>query len=333
MLMTHGDSFRRRPELLGRLVRDGGLTEVAIHVDALQRGRRGVYRGARTEAELMPLRDELARVIRGVRRETGIRLRAATTLTVSRDNLDEIDAVVGWAFANRDAFGLVSLQPLARVGRTRSEQVGVGAAEVWEQVARALAPFGFDGGRRTPLQLGHPDCTRMEPLVVVERRGRPPRVVPIVRPGAPGDRELVEELFARGLGGVNFRDDTPAERLCRGAGLLLAAPGWFLGPVRRWCAGRAAAELGTTLPALAWEVARGRTRVDSFTVVSHHFMDPAELGSERGRERLAACVFRVPVDGEMVPMCRVNSGGVRDRVYAASRRLAQPDSSAVRAVS
>jgi hypothetical protein len=41
MLMTHGDSFRRRPGLLERLVREGGLTEISIHVDTTQRGQTG----------------------------------------------------------------------------------------------------------------------------------------------------------------------------------------------------------------------------------------------------------------------------------------------------
>ena len=31
MLMTHGDTFRRKPELLSRLVAEGGLREVSIH--------------------------------------------------------------------------------------------------------------------------------------------------------------------------------------------------------------------------------------------------------------------------------------------------------------
>jgi len=61
-------------------------------------------------------------------------------------------------------------------------------------------------------------------------------------------------------------------------------------------------------------------RVNSFAVVSHHFMGPGELATGNGRARLAACVFRVPVDGEMVPMCQVNAGGVRDEVYARLRQ-------------
>src|SRR5687768_80080 len=42
MVMTHGDSFRLHPGLLERLMEEGGLTEVSIHVDITQRGRHGV---------------------------------------------------------------------------------------------------------------------------------------------------------------------------------------------------------------------------------------------------------------------------------------------------
>ena len=45
-------------------------------------------------------------------------------------------------------------------------------------------------------------------------------------------------------------------------------------------------------------------------------MSPAELATEHGQERLAACLFRVSVGNDMVPMCQVNAGGVRERVYA-----------------
>jgi len=318
MLMTHGDTFRREPSLLPRLMREGGLTEVAIHVDSLQRGRRGAYGGARTERELMPLRDELADAVRAARRETGGALRAATTLTVSRGNLPEVPAVVRWVFENRDAFGLVSFQPLAQVGRTRRDLAGVSPGELWAAVAEALSPFGFDGSRRSPLQLGHPDCTRLEPLLVYERRGEAPRIVQVARPDHPDDAALVEEFFERGLGGASFRDDTPLERACRGAGMFLRAPGWFLGRARTW-AERRARELGTSLAGLARDAALGRARVRGFTVVSHHFMSPAEAATPRGRERLASCVLRLPIDGEMVPMCRVNATSLRREHYAGLR--------------
>ena len=38
MLMTHGETFRRRPGLLESLMERGGLTELCIHIDTTQRG-------------------------------------------------------------------------------------------------------------------------------------------------------------------------------------------------------------------------------------------------------------------------------------------------------
>ena len=49
MLMTHGDSFRRRSGLLERLMVEGGLTEVSIHIDTTQRWAPGRAVAARAD--------------------------------------------------------------------------------------------------------------------------------------------------------------------------------------------------------------------------------------------------------------------------------------------
>ena len=49
---------------------------------------------------------------------------------------------------------------------------------------------------------------------------------------------------------------------------------------------------------------------DRFLTV-HHFMDTAQLDTPEGRERLQACLFKVPVDGKMISMCEFNGGGRR----------------------
>ena len=46
-------------------------------------------------------------------------------------------------------------------------------------------------------------------------------------------------------------------------------------------------------------------------VVVHRFMEPGELQMELGRQRLEACVFKWPVDGEMVSLCEVNATDLR----------------------
>src|SRR4029078_3212019 len=75
-------------------------------------------------------------------------------------------------------------------------------------------------------------------------------------------------------------------------------------------------EAGTPLGRLLWDAVRGRVRLDGLTLISHHFMSPEELATDLGKAHLAPCVCRLPVDGEMIPMCEMNDGGVRDRVYA-----------------
>jgi hypothetical protein len=318
MVMTHGDTFRRQPGLLERLMVEGGLTEVAIHVDGTQRGRDG-YRGARTERELMPLRDELAELVRAARRRTGRPLRAATTMTVTRENLAGVADVVRWCLANRDAFGLISFQPLAKVGRTRQGLEGVSPSELWAECGAATRDFGLELGP-APLRFGHSECTRIVPLLAVERRGDAgPRLLQVIRDRAE-DVALLEEFYRRGLGGATFRDDPPLARVARALGVLWRAPGWFAGDVRRWALRRLRAEAGSGGIALLLGWLFRRVRIDSFTLTSHHFMDAGELATPTGQARLAACVFRLPqADGRMAPMCEVNAAGLRERAYAAQR--------------
>jgi hypothetical protein len=66
-----------------------------------------------------------------------------------------------------------------------------------------------------------------------------------------------------------------------------------------------------------WRLFRraGTTRARYFCLVSHHFMSAAEIESPVGRERLAACAFRVPIDGRLESMCAVNALGGRRAFY------------------
>jgi hypothetical protein len=314
MVMTHGDNLRRRPGLLERLMTEGGLTEVSIHIDITQRGRDG-YKAPKSELELMPLRDEFAAMIREARRRTGRPLRAAMTLTVTQDNLPQIADVVRWLVRNRDAFGLVSFQPLAQVGRTRRSQRGVTATDLWREVGRATSDFGLPLHGAGPMHFGHTECTRFVPLLALERPGEEPRLFQGIR-DEPEDVAVMSEFFAHGLGGMAFRDDLPLEKAARFLGMVRTAPGWMFGRVRRWIDARARAEAGMPLSRLVVDGLRGRLRIDGLTLTSHHFMSPLELQTPVGQDRLAACVFRLPYKGEMVPMCQMNADGVRERFYA-----------------
>ncbi|MEA2601441.1 MAG: hypothetical protein QOF89_2433 [Acidobacteriota bacterium] len=314
MVMTHGDNLRRQPGLLERLMVEGGLTEVSIHVDITQRGRDG-HKAPKSELELMPLRDEFAAMVREARRRTGRPLRAAMTLTVTRENLPQIADVVRWLLRNRDAFSLVSFQPLAQVGRTRRSQQGVTADELWGEISRGTADFGLNLQGAGPMHFGHTECTRFVPLLTLERPDGDLRLFQLIR-DEPEDVAVMSEFFDRGLGGMAFRDDRPLEMAARGLGFFRSDPRWLLGRIRRWAVGRFREEAGLSPGRLLLDVVRGRLRLGGFTLTSHHFMSPAELHTDVGRDRLAACVFRLPYNGDMVPMCQMNADGVRERFYA-----------------
>ncbi len=313
MVMTHGDHLRNQPGLLEQLMREGQLTEVSIHIDITQRGRLG-YRSPKSELELMPLRDEFAELIRRAKRATGLRLRAATTLTVTAQNLPQMADVVRWTIRNRDAISLISFQPVAQVGRTRTSLEGVTAQQLWSQVGKATSEYGVELRSAEPIHFGHPDCTRFVPLIAIEEDKGRPKLMQLIR-DTPEDIELLGEYNATGLAGVAFRDDAAVELIARGAGMIRRAPRWLFGRGRRWVNARLRETAGTTFLPLFIRALLRRVRVDGVTFTSHHFMSPAELTTEVGKARLEACVFRLPHNGEMVPMCQMNAGGVRERYY------------------
>jgi hypothetical protein len=298
MLMTHGETFRRKPGLLERLMTHGGLSEVSFHVDTTMRGRRDGYADARDEQHLDGLRAEFAHLIRRARRTTGRRLEAASTVTVTRRNLAGVPGIVRWFLANADAFKMVSFQPLAAVGRTDPRLDGVGPDELWARIAEGTGDAGIRAGEGA---LGHPACSRFVQGLAV-RRGGGATLVPLYRGDRPDDMRMLAELLDR-LGGTSFRLDGPVRAARRAAGVVLRHGGF----------------LARRLLPHAWRLWRraGTLRAPYFCIVSHHFMSAAETATPLGRERLDACAFRVPIDGQLTPMCAVNALGVRESFYAA----------------
>ena len=140
MLMSHGDALLKSPQLLRRLMQDGGLTELSIHIDTTQRGRTGrAYKYAQSEQQLMPLRNEFSQLIRKLRKETNKTLEVATTMTVTDDNIADIPDVIRWLCRNADAFNMISFQPVAQVGRTEN-QLGESLTvdRLWAKIAEGL---------------------------------------------------------------------------------------------------------------------------------------------------------------------------------------------------
>jgi hypothetical protein len=225
--------------------------------------------------------------------------------------------VVRWLAGHADAFRLISFQPIAQVGRTEDGfGGGVSVEALWDRVAEGL---GVAGGAarmaRMGVWFGHQACNRMVNGVVVRGPDGPPRYHAIRDAEDPLDVRVVDGFLQR-FGGVSFRLDSKAELAARCLGIARRAPGFVLGSLgpfaRHWLrrVGAGSALRGARL------LATKRATATPLVLVSHHFMSREELETPLGRERLAHCVFQVPVDGELVSMCEVNALGVRERYYA-----------------
>lgn len=296
MLMTHGETFRRRPGLLERLMEKGGLTEVCIHIDTTQHGRRDAYRAAQTEADLDGLRTEFAQLIRRARTRTRRRLEVASTVTVTQHNLNGVPGIIRWFLANANAFKMVSFQPLAEVGRTDSSLRGVAPDELWQRIAEGAADPAIGRGEGW---VGHPGCSRFVQGLAVRRRDGV-TFVPLYRRDDEVEMRLLKDLLDR-LGGTSFRLDDRARALRRAARIAIHNGGFIIGRL---------------LPAFVRLLRRARSfRANYFCIVSHHFMSAAEMKTAHGQERLAACAFRVPINGRLEPMCAVNALDLREAYY------------------
>ena len=302
MLMTHGETFRRRPGLLERLMVEAGLTEISVHIDTTQRGRRDHFAKARTEAELDPLREEFAEMIRRARRQTGRRLSVASTVTVTRENLAEVPGIVRWFLGNADAFKMVSFQPLAEVGRTDRDLRGVTPDELWTKIAAGAGDPHIGRGEGW---LGHPACSRfVQGLAVKQTKHGHPQLVPLYRRDEPAEMRVLNELLDR-TGGLSFRLDTLRQAVGRLAAFAVRH-GWFA--------------LTRLLPHFIKLRGRAGTwRANYFCIVSHHFMSAAETATPLGQERLDVCAFKVAINGELKSMCAVNALGLREDFYRAKQ--------------
>ena len=296
MVMTHGETFRRKPGLLERMMTEGGLTEVCFHIDTTMRGRRDRYANATTEEDLNSLREEFAKIIRTVRRRTGLRLEAASTVTVTPLNMEGIPGIVRWFLANADAFKMLSFQPIAAVGRTAPGFESVSPDLLWSHIAEGAGnPLLLRGEG----WLGHPACGRFVQGLAVHRRDGV-ALVPLYRRDDAVEMRFLRRLLDR-IGGISFRLDTRSRTIHRIAHILRRNSGFLL---------------RHGLPYL-WRLLNraGTLRARYFCIVSHHFMNSVEIASPIGAERRSVCVFRVPINGRLEPMCAVNASGMRARFY------------------
>jgi MoaA/NifB/PqqE/SkfB family radical SAM enzyme len=316
MLMTHGDTFRRKPGLLERLM-EAGLTEVSIHVDTDMRGRKGdAYKRASREGELNPLRDEFADMLREAKKKTGLKIVSATTMTVTAHNIAGIPDVMRWLVNNTDVFKMISFQPIAQVGRTE-EGLGGGASveELWTKISEGL----YEDQRHrdylvnSSYWMGHSDCNRYTLGSVLKRPGKNGHFEPFFRFDVPGDEVFVNNLRAH-FGGINLRNDFGAEAIARVLGCFKEDPKTVLSIVPF-----AVEHIRRHDPENRWkvlaELVRKESTLSGLNIVSHHFMSTEEVKTKRGQERLSMCMFKVAVGDKMVSMCETNATNVRDEFY------------------
>ena len=300
MVMSHGQRFLDEPDYLIALVRDYGLRKISIHIDSTQRGRPGAN-GNTSERELHRVREGRAQLVRRVRRDTGLPLYAASTVTVTNQNLEEMSEVMGWFFRNADAFRILSFQPVADVGRTRKgHSTAVLNSELWKQVFTA-AQRSFN---TQPVLFGHSKCNNVIPLLVARAKDRC-FIFEGLRKGDEDDLEMFSLVMARFLEHVDW------DRGVRGILSVIFTPSFFVA-FCRWAFIRMLAERKRIRAFLhaCWQT-RSLPRLHPFLLVAHNFMSPSDLTTEEGKERLDACMFKLSVDGKLVSMCEMNASELR----------------------
>jgi len=305
MVMTHGDVILHQPDYLDQLVVLGGLDKISIHVDITQRGRLGVPREA-SEGRLNRVRNQMAYLLRESRARTGRKLKAASTLTVNRANFDQLRHPICWFLGNLDSFRIMSFQPQANTGRTQSGD-GVSGAQVWARLEdileKKLNPH--------PVQFGHEACNQIALLVAMET-GKKRFLMEAVRKGNKMDRRFIDGLLAN-FGGLVAASRPPLEVTAKVIGFLIRKPIWlFRIPfyvIRRVWQER------QHLPEVVGALVQLKLRIRPFAFVVHAFMSRDELQTSQGRERLAACTFKLSLNAEMVSMCEMNGTDLREDSY------------------
>ncbi len=312
MLMTHGQTLLEHPEFLEQLVAEGGLRQMAVHVDTTQAGRTGYPINRLTsETGLHPVREAFTRLAIGVRERTGLPFELSHNCTVTERNIGSVAEVVRWFLENPERskiWRILSFQPEANTGRTIFSEHPVTPAIVWQEICRGIGR-PIDGSAYIG---GHPDCNQGASLLIDERSNR---FLPLL-PTDAKTRDLFTEVLER-LGAVStMTTDGDAETggsliVFRVAGGLAQHPGLAARIFLRACS----LLFSGALPA-EFVVALLTGRAHTINIGTHNFMDAAQVANAPNdpvvQARLDACVFKGAVknrangEWEAVPMCAMN---------------------------
>ncbi|MES2572274.1 MAG: hypothetical protein V4710_19745 [Verrucomicrobiota bacterium] len=319
MIMTHGQTLIEHPEFLEQLVVEGGLRQVAVHVDMTQAGRHGFPIGRiKTEADLHPVRAAFTELAQNIRRKTGCPLEFAHNCTVTQRNLEHVPEIIRWFLADPERtriWRMLSFQPEADTGRTIFSKEPITPAGVWEKICEGTQlPL-----RRDATIFGHPDCNSWASLLIARPGGQ---YAPLLPDDSKWDA-IMGTVLER-IGGLSLVTDDAGTPPWRLAGVLAQNP---------ILAVRLAAYLGGhfvsgRMPSgLLGALLKGE--VHTFGVGMHNFMDAAKTATAETdpviKSRLDSCVFKgaVKQEGEWVavPMCKMNQE-MWSRVY--EERLRDP---------
>ena len=306
MLMTHGQTLIEHPEFLEKLMVEGGLRQVAVHIDMTQAGRHGYpISRVKSEADLHPVREAFTQLGLGLREKTGLPLEFAHNCTVTGRNVEFVPEIVRWALAKPERthlWRMFSFQPEADTGRTLFSTTPATPAVAWQKLRE---------GTGLPLErefsiFGHPDCNSWTPLLVSRRTGR----FIVFPPQDARTRRLYEQLLAS-VGGVSFVSDDARTTPFRLLGILCRHP--LL--IARLAAHLARLLLTGKIPAeFLGALAVGKAHTVGFGI--HNFMDAAQVADAPNnptiQARLDSCVFKGAVknrrsgEWEAIPMCAMN---------------------------
>lgn len=329
MLMTHGQTLLEHPAFLERLVCEGGLRQVAVHIDITQVGRhRPGCHSVSTEADLNPVREAFTNLVLQIRDKTGLPLELAHNCTVTRKNIGFIAELVRWFLAEprrTQIWRNLSFLPEANTGRTAFSENPVSPNLVWQQicdgVGQSLDGHAFMGG--------HPDCNRGATLLMSHRSGR---VIPLV-PSKPQTQHLIAKILDK-IGALSTLTTDGDPDLTGGSSLLpwRLAGALAQNPV---LAVRTFVHFGGLLcdgsiPA-DFLFALLLRQAHTINIGTHNFMHASIVAAaDRDpivRARLDACVFKGAVknrksgEWEAVPMCEMNENGWT-QLYAERLRVA-----------
>ena len=305
MVMTHGQTLLEHPDFLEALVVDGGLRQIAIHIDMTQAGRHGYPINRLTsEGDLHPVREAFTQLTLGVRERTGLPLELAHNCTVTERNIDSIHEIVRWFLDDprrSRIWRILSFQPEANTGRTIFSENPVTPAMVWRKLCQGIG-LELDGSAYIG---GHPDCNQGTTLLVDQRGGS---YLPVL-PNDSKTRTLFTEVLTT-LGAVSTMT-TDSLLPYRVAGAFAQHPRLALRCVAH--AFKLVAS-GQIPPRFVRALLIGRAH--TLNIGTHNFMHASQVANAPNdrviQARLDACVFKGAVkdratgNWEAVPMCAMN---------------------------